>query len=109
MIRAATPGRLRTPAMKAISVALALLCLAAAPAWADNTAQQQRMADCSHKNKGLTGDAYKNAQKACLAGKGETGGNAQQERMKKCNADAGAKQLSGDARKTFMSSCLKAS
>ncbi len=29
--------------------------------------------------------------------------------MRKCNADAGAKKLAGDARKTFMSSCLKAS
>jgi hypothetical protein len=32
---------------------------------------------------------------------------AQQERMKGCNEKAGAKKLEGDARKTFMSSCLK--
>ena len=32
---------------------------------------------------------------------------AQQERMKSCNADATAKGLNGDARKQFMSSCLK--
>ena len=31
---------------------------------------------------------------------------AQQTRMKSCNADAGKQQLSGDARKAFMSSCL---
>ncbi len=31
----------------------------------------------------------------------------QQERMKSCNARAGDKKLEGDARKTFMSSCLK--
>ena len=31
---------------------------------------------------------------------------AQQSRMKSCNADAGQKQLSGDARKAFMKSCL---
>ncbi len=31
---------------------------------------------------------------------------AQQERMKSCNADAGKQQLSGDARKAFMKSCL---
>src|SRR5574338_661124 len=30
----------------------------------------------------------------------------QQERMTQCNADAKAKNLSGDARKTFMSNCL---
>ncbi|WP_425517371.1 PsiF family protein [Stenotrophomonas lactitubi] len=32
-----------------------------------------------------------------------------QERMKKCNADAATRKLAGDARKTFMSSCLRAS
>ena len=33
---------------------------------------------------------------------------AQQEKMKTCNADASAKTLKGDERKTFMSTCLKA-
>ena len=32
---------------------------------------------------------------------------AQQEKMKTCNADATAKTLKGDERKTFMSDCLK--
>ena len=32
---------------------------------------------------------------------------AQQERMTRCNADAKTQALVGDARKTFMSSCLK--
>jgi hypothetical protein len=31
----------------------------------------------------------------------------QQEKMKSCNADAASKTLKGDARKTFMSDCLK--
>lgn len=31
----------------------------------------------------------------------------QQERMKDCNEQAGAKKLEGDARKKFMSSCLR--
>ena len=31
---------------------------------------------------------------------------AQQSRMKSCNADAGKQHLSGDARKSFMKSCL---
>lgn len=34
------------------------------------------------------------------------GANAQQEKMKTCNADATAKNLSGDARKDFMKTCL---
>jgi psiF repeat len=33
----------------------------------------------------------------------------QQEKMKACNAQAGDKKLEGDARKAFMSDCLKAS
>jgi hypothetical protein len=33
---------------------------------------------------------------------------AQQDKMKTCNADATAKTLKGDERKSFMSSCLKA-
>ena len=31
----------------------------------------------------------------------------QQERMKACNEQAGAKKMEGDARKKFMSTCLK--
>jgi len=31
----------------------------------------------------------------------------QQERMKDCNEQAGAKKMEGDARKKFMSACLK--
>lgn len=33
---------------------------------------------------------------------------AQQEKMKACNAEAGSKELKGDERKKFMSECLKA-
>ena len=36
----------------------------------------------------------------------ETKTTTQQEKMKTCNADAKAKSLTGDARKTFMSQCL---
>ncbi len=32
---------------------------------------------------------------------------AQREKMKACNADAGKQELKGDERKKFMSSCLK--
>ena len=34
------------------------------------------------------------------------GTNSQQDKMKACNAEAGTKNLSGDARKTFMQKCL---
>jgi hypothetical protein len=36
-----------------------------------------------------------------------TGATAQQERMKSCNAEAKTQNLRGDARKSFMSDCLK--
>ncbi|GMR28411.1 hypothetical protein STENOSP10_26310 [Stenotrophomonas sepilia] len=96
--------------MKA-SFLLAAVLLVGLPLTANATTPQQRMAECSAKNKGLKGDAYKTAQSSCLSGQAaETKPvNTQQERMRKCNADAGAKKLAGDARKTFMSSCLKAS
>ena len=41
-----------------------------------------------------------------LLATGAWAGTTQQERMKSCNADAGKQQLSGDARKAFMKSCL---
>ena len=97
--------------MKA-SFLLAAVLLVGLPLAANaTTPQQQRMAECSAKNKGWKGGAYKTAQSSCLSGHAaETKAvNPQQERMRKCNADAGAKKLAGDARKTFMSSCLKSS
>ena len=40
----------------------------------------------------------------CLKAKPAT---TQQDKMKTCNATAGTQNLKGDARKTFMSDCLK--
>ncbi|WMJ68783.1 PsiF family protein [Stenotrophomonas sp. 24(2023)] len=91
------------------STLLAALLVLAVPTLAQaTTPQQQRMADCSAKNKGKTGEEYKAAQKACLSGQ-PAKATTPQERMKQCNADAASKKLAGDTRKTFMSSCLKAS
>jgi len=104
------------------AVLLAVSC--SAPVWAQTTPtpatpsngkaltpQQKRMSDCSTANKGKTGEAYKAGVAACLKGDkpAETGKTLtpQQQRMKDCNAEAGTKSLSGDARKTFMSTCLK--
>jgi hypothetical protein len=50
--------------------------------------------------------------KSCLSAKPSADSkpmNIQQAKMKSCNADANAKGLKGDARKTFMSGCLKGS
>ncbi len=83
----------------------------AGSAFAAQTAQQQRMAACSAQNKGKTGQDYKDAQKACLSAKAAPAAAATtpQERMKACNAEAGSKKLAGEARKSFMSGCLKKS
>lgn len=93
------------------SILLGCLLLACATTFSATAAQsssQQRMAACSAQNKGKTGEDYKSAQKACLSAK-PAAATTPQERMKSCNADASGKKLTGDARKTFMSSCLKKS
>jgi hypothetical protein len=101
------------------------------PAAGGSTAQQQRMKDCNAEaaSKELKGDARKTFMSTCLSGdtaakaavetkpasaakpataeKPAAGGvTPQQQRMKDCNAEAASKELKGDARKTFMSTCL---
>jgi hypothetical protein len=47
---------------------------------------------------------------ACLKGGSDKGGkkmSEQQNRMKDCNRQAGERNMKGDERKKFMSSCLK--
>lgn len=82
----------------------------AAPAQKTLTPQQQRMSECSTANKGKTGEAYKAGVAACLKAKPAAEEKAltpQQQKMKDCNAQAATQSLSGDKRKTFMSTCLK--
>jgi psiF repeat len=43
---------------------------------------------------------------AMLASQATLADNSQQEKMKTCNETASSKNLSGDARKTFMQKCL---
>lgn len=98
-----------------LALGLSLGALAVGPAFAAGaatthkapTAQQQKMAACSHQSKGMKGDAHKQFMHDCLHGKtaAATGRTRQQEKMKTCNAEA--KALKGAARKSFMSSCLK--
>jgi len=97
------------------------------PAAKPLTPQQQKMSDCAKDGhaKGLQGDAYKTFMSTCMKGDSAggtkpsanfvaaqpsaaaAGGNSQQEKMKTCNAEASSKKLTGDDRKTFMSTCLK--
>lgn len=85
------------------------------------TPQQQRMKDCNAEAKGMTGQERKDFMKSCLSGKQaenkaareerrteiQAARQTQQDKMKTCNAKASAKGLKGDARKAFMSDCLK--
>ena len=111
-----------------LALALSLGAVAAVPALAASstaakpmTAQQQKMATCSHESKGTKGDAHKQFMSDCLKGKSTTtaatapastpmaasGKMSQQDKMKACNADAKTKSLKGAERKSFMSTCLK--
>lgn len=77
---------------------------------ADNTAQQQKMAQCNQHatTQNLKGDARKSFMSECLKKESKMASmTPQQVKMKRCNSEAGEKNLSGDARKSFMSGCLK--
>jgi len=73
------------------------------------TPQQQRMAECSTKAKGLKGEAYKNARNECLKGGAdkvaEKPHTPQQQKMATCNAKA--KGLKGDEFRKVRDNCLK--
>ena len=106
-----------------VTTAVAAVFLAAAPAFAGDEAkthsQQEKFAQCSHESKGLKGEERQKFMGDCLKGHGaarEHGAqtrearhepNEQQNRMKSCNDEAGRKNLHGDERRQFMSSCLK--
>jgi hypothetical protein len=79
-------------------------CLAVTAAVAEGTSDA-RAAECALEAKGLTGEQRERALGACL--KAGNGGHPQQNRMKACNVEARKKELRGDERRAFMSSCLK--
>jgi hypothetical protein len=88
--------------------AAAVWCAMASTAAAEGT-RAERGADCSVETKGLKGEERERALTACQKeheGEGD-GGHSQQNRMKACNSEAGRKELRGDERRAFMSSCLK--
>jgi hypothetical protein len=80
--------------------------------------QQSRMKDCNAQAADKKGDERKAFMSTCLKGGSTTAASAatpagpakpmtQQEKMKACNIDANSKQLKGDERTGFMSTCLK--
>lgn len=103
------------------NVLFLVLVLACAPVFAQNTSQQDKMKTCNADaaKKELKGDERKAFMKECLSVKKEAKEEnkeareqkndvkLQRERMKSCNADASRQELKGDARRNFMSDCLK--
>ena len=88
--------------------AAAVWCLAVSTA-AIAATKEDRAAECTAEAKGLKGGERERAVEACLKEENAGGnGHPQQNRMKACNVEAGRKELRGDERRAFMSSCLKA-
>ena len=86
------------------------------------SSHQSRFSACAHESKGLRGDDHQNFMSECLKGNDaeaqaikRDGSSArasaepslQQTKMKVCNDEARSKNLHGDERRAFMSSCLK--
>ena len=119
--------------MKKVGVLFALSLFLAPQAFAADTPQQAKMKECNAQAKDMKGDERKAFMKTCLSAKEDKKGamkeekavkedtkgtmkeekaatedkkSAQQDKMKKCNVDAKAKNLAGDERKAFMKSCL---
>ena len=92
-----------------LAAALVSLTVFALPSQAAEKAmssQNKRMSECNTQATGKKGDERKAFMSTCLKGE-KTAAPTQQEKMKTCNADAGASHLKGDERKTFMSTCLR--
>ena len=95
--------------------AAAVWCFAVTAALAEGT-KEDTAAACAREAKGLKGEERKEAIEACLKSHEHShdqvaasngNGHSQQNRMKACNVEAGKKELHGDERRAFMSSCLK--
>jgi hypothetical protein len=106
----------------ACAAAAALLSL---PALANDAeqkgvTQQSKFATCAHESKGLKGDEHQKFMSDCLKGhdaeaaarketshRADDDTGAHQNRMRRCNDEARAKDLHGDERRAFVSTCLK--
>ena len=86
--------------------AAAVWCLAVTTAAAEGT-KAERGSDCVAEAKALKGAERERALEACDKDEGHETTHPQQNRMKACNVEAGRKELRGEERRAFMSSCLK--
>ena len=104
----------------AADAALFVLSAHASDAQTTPGMQQSKFATCAHESKGLRGEEHQRFMSECLKGHSADGAAArkethravddttvQQNRMRTCNEEAGRRELHGDERRAFMSSCLK--
>jgi len=97
-----------------VVVSLFVSGLCAAPLAIAEPGQQNKIAACNAQanEKGLSegkGDERKAFMQECMSAKQAKtvkAGGTQQNKMKTCNKEAGAKGLKGDERRAFMSTCL---
>jgi len=102
----------KTAGIVAASLFMSGLCVA--PFAIAEPGQENTMAACNAQanEKGLgegKGDERQAFMKECMSAKqakAVKAGGTQQNKMKTCNKEAGAKGLKGDERRTFMSACL---
>jgi hypothetical protein len=85
--------------------AAAVWCLAVTTAVAAEGTRADRESECAAAARSLKGEERERALSACKDGSEYV--HPQQNRMKACNAEAGRRELRGDERRSFMSSCLK--
>ena len=72
----------------------------------------EKSAACAREARDLKGDEHHRYVSECVKRHDDANGNghhSQQNRMKFCNVEAGRKELRGDERRAFMSSCLRGS
>ena len=80
-------------------------CVALAAMASGETKQvsyEERVAACNQEAKALKGEQQQQRIGECLKQHG-----SQQDKMRYCNAEAKRKELHGEERRAFMSSCLK--
>ena len=85
--------------------------LSVTAAIAEEKRGEERAASCAREARDLKGAEHQRFVADCLKrdgnGNGNGGHHSQQNKMKYCNVEAGRKELRGDERRAFMSSCLK--
>jgi hypothetical protein len=100
---------MKTRSLCLIAAATLAASLFAPTAFAEGT---ERAAACKKETALLKGEEHDRAYAKCLkadkvARTDSPAQDRQQNKMKACNAEAGKKELKGDERRAFMSSCLK--